>query len=72
MNSYPAVGFLVRHGNVVAIVLSALPVLAAAWLALGGHWWWAVLALCAAPVTYLFVKSYMELVALISDMLIPK
>ena len=72
MNSYPAVGFLVRHGNIVALALSAVPVLAAAWLALGGQWGWAVLALLAAPVTYLFVKSYMELVALISDMLIPK
>ena len=72
MNSYPAVGFLVKYGTIVAIALSMVPVIAAAVLAIAGYALWALLALCAAPVLLLFLKAFMEVVALISDMLIPK
>ena len=72
MNSYPAVGFLVKYGTVVALALSAVPVIVAVVLGVSGYRLWAVLALCTAPVGLLFLKAFMEIVALISDMLIPK
>ena len=72
MNAYPAVGFLVRFGIYLAVGLSLVPLFAAVGLAIAGYWWLAAFALCAAPVLFLFLKSYVELVALISDMLIPR
>ena len=72
MNPYPAVGFLVKFGMHVAVGFSLVPVFAAVGLAIAGYWWLAALALCAAPVLFRFLKSYVELMALMSDMLIPR
>ena len=71
--AYPAIAFIVKHGGFLAPLLSAASLLAAACL-----WWFegrAVIALAfvlVAPVVYLAVRSYVELVRIMADMLLPK
>ena len=38
----------------------------------GAHWLVLLAAVLAAPVVYVLLKSYVELVAIIADMLLPK
>ncbi len=70
---YATLDFLVRYGDWVAIIGAALPLIGgvAAWLAglsalfvLGG--------VVAAAFAYLLMRSYVELVRVIVDMLLPK
>ncbi len=74
MNSYPTIQLIVDHGERIAMAIAALPLLGslAAFALLGSHW----LVLCAGLVTsavlLLIMKSYVELVRVISDMLLPK
>jgi hypothetical protein len=74
MDQYPAVAFIVRYGNALATVMSLLPPVAIALLlhAAGFHWAWSALSLALLPLTYLIARSYVELVAIIADMLLPK
>lgn len=74
MEQYPAVAFIVKHAKPLALGLSLLPPVAIALLlhAAGFHWSWSVLALALLPLTYLLARSYVELVTLIADMLLPK
>jgi hypothetical protein len=73
MTQYPVVALLLKHGAWLAIVAAAMPVLFAlvAMLA-GAHWLVLLAAVLAAPVVYVLLKSYVELVAIIADMLLPK
>lgn len=74
MEQYPAVGFIVRHAKVLAMIMSVLPPVAIALLlhAAGFHWVWSALGLALLPLTYLLARSYVEMVTLIADMLLPK
>jgi hypothetical protein len=74
MEQYPAVAFIVRHGKPLALVLSLLPpiVIALVLHAAGFAWICSALALALLPLTYLIARSYVELVAIIADMLLPK
>lgn len=73
MPSYPAVNILVRHGRLIAVLLGILPLIAAVWMVVVGvPTAFAVAAVVAAPVLYLLVRSYVELVTIIADMLLPK
>jgi hypothetical protein len=74
MEQYPAVAFIVRHGKPLALVLSLLPpiVIALVLHATGFAWICSALALALLPLTYLIARSYVELVAIIADMLLPK
>jgi hypothetical protein len=74
MEQYPAVAFIVRHGKPLALALSLLPpvVIALVLHAAGFAWMWSVLGLVLLPLTYLIARSYVELVAIIADMLLPK
>lgn len=71
--AYPAITFIVKHGGFLAPLLSAAVLLAAACL-----WWFdgrALVALAlvlAAPLVHLAVRSYVELVRIMADMLLPK
>jgi hypothetical protein len=64
---------IVRFGRVGAV---ALALLVGAAVALAGApllgWPAAAIAVAAAGLTYVLAKSYVELVTLIADMLIPK
>jgi hypothetical protein len=73
MDQYPAIRFIVERGNLLAIVIGILPLLGAVALAvLGLHWFVLVAGAVAAAVVYFLMRSYVELVRVIADMLLPK
>ena len=67
-----------RHGRsplrlLAAAVLALMVVVAGGWAAVGtGQWLWAVAGAAAAAVGYCLALSYVELVKVIVDMLLPK
>lgn len=70
---YPAVRLLRRHGNWIAIAFGLLPVLAGVWamLALGSIA--ALLAgLAIGAAAGFLMRSFVELVRIIADMLLPR
>ncbi len=73
MNEYPMLHFIVRWGKPIALVLAAA--VAAAGLSgtvMGGNVLWAPLGLVGAALGYGLLMSYVELVKLVMDMLLPK
>jgi hypothetical protein len=73
MDSYPTIKFIVEHGNLLAIGIGLLPLLGAvALVILGVHWFALIAGAVAAGVVFLLMKSYVELVRVIADMLLPK
>ena len=73
MPKYPIINFLLARGHAFAIAVSLLPVAAGLWLAFGGLGWiWVVGGVLVGAVLYVIAKSYVELVAIIADMLLPK
>ncbi len=71
--SYLAVDILLRYGRLIAAIVGILPLAAAVWLVIAGApVGFAVAAVVAAPLLYLLMLSYVELVAIIADMLLPK
>jgi hypothetical protein len=73
MPNYPVVNFLVRHGHRFAVAVALLPAIAGIYLGFSG-WGWpiAVGGGVAGAILYVLAKSYVELVAIIADMLLPK
>jgi hypothetical protein len=73
MSQYPTLKLLERHGGAIAGAVSLAPVAAAIIaLALGASPWWVVAGVFAAGVLYVGLRSYIELIRLMSDMLMPK
>lgn len=71
--SYPAVNILLRHGRLIAVFIGIVPLIVAVWMVVAGApTTFAVAAIVAAPVLYLLIRSYVELVTIIADMLLPK
>ncbi len=70
---YPVVTLMVRYGSAGTAVLSVLTLLGSLFLyQQSGNWLWAVGGIIGAGLVYLILKSYVELVCIISDMLLPK
>ena len=73
MPKYPIINFLVRHGHPFAIAVALLPALAGIWIAFTrGSWLCGAGGIAAGAVVYVLMKSYVEMVAIIADMLLPK
>lgn len=74
MNEYPTIKWIVEHGDRIAIAIGVLPLLGtiAAFALLATHWLVLVAGFVASAVLLLLMKSYVELVRVISDMLLPK
>lgn len=73
MNEYPTLNFLLDHARTVAIVFGVAPLLAAVIAVLSGASpVWLVAGLAAGAVGYGLVRSYVELIKLVTDMLMPK
>ena len=73
MNDYPMLRLIVRHGNLGCLGLAVLVFAAIAWLghsALGGLA--TVLGALTGIVMFIVGRSYVELVRLITEMLLPK
>ena len=71
--TYPVVNFLVRNGMILSILISVLPILATIYLALAG---WSPLMLVvgigAAVVVGILLASYVEVLRIIADTLMPR
>ena len=73
MEQYPTIKLIVERGAPLAIVVGLLPLLGAvALLAIGVHWLVIPAGAVASAVLYLLMRSYVELVRVIADMLLPK
>ncbi len=73
MNQYPMVDLLVKRGPLVAALIAALPVVAGlVAVLLGAHWLLLVVGVVGGGIAYVLMKSYVEVVAIIADMLLPK
>ncbi len=73
MNDYPMLHFLMRWGKLAAACLAVLVLAAGICAAVSsGHWLWAAGGAIVAAVGYALALSYVELVRVIVDMLLPK
>jgi len=73
VNDYPMLHFLMRWGKPAAAGLAVLVLVAGIWAAVStGQWLWAVAGIIAGAVGYALALSYVELVRVIVDMLLPK
>jgi hypothetical protein len=71
--TYSALQFLVRYGNWLVVVTALMPILCGVWAWLAGMSpIFAIGGLIGAAFLYLIMRSYVELVRVIVDMLLPK
>ena len=73
MADYPTLRFLNRHGGWLAIGVGAAALAAGlVATALGASPWWLLAGAVAGAALFLLARSYVELIRLMSDMLLPK
>ncbi len=73
MAQYPTLRFLERHGDWIAILVALAPLLAGAVAALlGASFWWLLVGALAAAFLFVAARSYVEMIRLMTDMLLPK
>jgi hypothetical protein len=73
MEQYPTLKLIVERGEILALVVAVLPAMGGiAVTLLGAHWVAAAAGLLVAGVVFVLLRSYVELVRVIADMLIPK
>jgi hypothetical protein len=75
MNQYPILRFVEKNGTALAIGVAVLPVLGGFYAAFGVGLPGMPVAVCAAVamlLAFVLAKSYVELVSIIMDMLVPK
>jgi hypothetical protein len=73
MDQYPTIKLIVEKGDALAVAIGLLPVFGSALLvAYGLHWLLLPGGAVASAVLYLLMRSYVELVRVIADMLLPK
>lgn len=71
--SYPAIRLLAERGDLLAIVIALAPVCFGIWAVAAGYGWlWMVVALLAAAVLWLILRSYVEVLRVLSDTLMPR
>lgn len=74
MDQYPTLRIIAEKGNLIAIVVGLLPVLGALAIGVAFMWHWLILAAGVVLGGLLFglTKSYVELVRVIADVMIPR
>lgn len=74
MEQYPTLKLIVDKGNVLAIVLGLLPVLGAVAVGFAFLWHWLILlaGVVLGVLLYGIARSYVELVRVVSDVLVPR
>ena len=71
--TFPALHFLVRHGNALALLLALCAPCGGVLLwARGGSPGLLIAGACGGAFLYLIMRSYVDLVRIIVDMLLPK
>jgi hypothetical protein len=71
--TYSTLHFLVRHGHWFAAIVGLAPVLLGGWaVSAGMPYIYGVFGLLGSAFLYLVMRSYVELVRVIVDMLLPK
>ena len=71
--TYVALHFLARYGNLFALILAFIPLLAGIWAWMSGmHFALVIVGLATGALIYLIMRSYVELVRVIIDTLLPK
>ena len=70
---YPVVTFLVRRGGMLAGLVGLVPPAIAAWLVLSGASpLWLAGGVAAGAALWLFVQSYVEVLRILADALMPR
>lgn len=73
MDQYPIIKLIVERGNLLAALIGGLPLIGALVLVgFGMHGLWIAAGVVASAVVYFLMRSYVELVRVIADMLLPK
>jgi hypothetical protein len=73
MNDYPMLHFLMRWGKLASACLALAVLAGGLWGAVSsGQWLWALAGAVVAVVGYALAMSYVELIRVIVDMLLPK
>ena len=73
MTDYPTLRFLEKHGGWLAIAVGVAAFLASlAAVVLGASPWWLLAGATAGALLFLLARSYVELIRLMTDMLLPK
>ena len=73
MSQYPTLRFLERHGDWIAIVVALFPLAASIVAALlVASAWWVLGGAAASAVLFVAARSYVEMIRLMTDMLLPK
>ena len=73
MADYPTLRFLEKHGGWLAIAVGLMAFLAGiAATALGASPWWLLAGAVVGTLLYVLARSYVELIRLMTDMLLPK
>ncbi|HVA11792.1 MAG TPA: hypothetical protein VNF99_00950 [Stellaceae bacterium] len=73
MTDYPTLRFLEKHGGWLAIAVALAAVAAGVVAALlGASAWWLLAGAVAGAALFLLACSYVELIRLMTDMLLPK
>lgn len=73
MDQYPVIKLIVERGDLLALAIGVLPALGGiVLLALGAHWFAFIAGVVGSAVVYFLMRSYVELVRVIADMLLPK
>jgi hypothetical protein len=74
MDQYPTLKIIAEKGDLIAVVLGLLPVLAALAIGVAFFWHWLIIAsgIVAGGLLYGLTRSYVELVRVIADVMIPR
>lgn len=73
MQQFPVLNLIVRYGAHAAIVVAIFAAALVLWLLYGSMGWAAVaVALVTGGVVFVLAKSYVELIVLITEMLVPR
>ena len=73
MTQYPTLRFLERHGDWIAVAVALFPLVASIVAALlGASAWWGLAGAAASAVLFIAARSYVEMIRLMTDMLLPK
>jgi len=71
--TYPAVRFVLRYGHALAGLAGIALFIAGAFATMTGNGWgWALAGALSAPLVYLLLRSYAELVSIIAETLLPR